>query len=283
MMRVDILPWLAKSEGVIQIKSIKADLPRDLQAIEIHTFADLHISDPMCDMKYINSRIAEVKDKQNAYIILNGDIVNWATKSSPSDMYGESLKPMEQIRTFVDLFDPIRDKILSVQPGNHEMRSYRTEGIDITELACRELGIADRYSRTASLIFLRVGEMLGGRKESNGTNRYRQACYTIYVLHGSGGGRKEGAKAIRLADMASIVDADIYIHSHTHLPMVMRQAFFRTDMNNSCVAKVDKLFVNTAASMDYGGYGEVFEFKPSSMVTPVIYLNGTRKQMSAKL
>ena len=34
---------------------------------------------------------------------------------------------------------------------------------------------------------------------------------------------KEGrAKAIRLADMACIVDADIYIHSHTHLPMIMK-------------------------------------------------------------
>ena len=33
------------------------------------------------------------------------------------------------------------------------------------------------------------------------------------------------AKAIRLADMASIVDADIYIHSHTHLPMIMKQAY----------------------------------------------------------
>ena len=44
--------------------------------------------------------------------------------------------------------------------------------------------------------------------------RLRQMCYTIYTTHGRGGGRKEGAKAIRLADMASIVDADIYIHSH---------------------------------------------------------------------
>lgn len=268
---------------MIPIKAIKAELPRELQAIELHTFADLHISDPMCDMKLINHRIAEVKDKKNAYIILNGDICNWATKSSPSDMFGEQLKPMEQIQKFVDLFSSVQDRIISIQPGNHEMRSYRTEGIDITELACREMGIADRYSRTASLIFLRVGEMTGGRKESSGSGLFRQACYTIYVLHGSGGGRKEGSKAVRLADMASIVDADIYIHSHTHLPMVMRQAFFRTDVNNSCVAKVDKLFVNTAATMGYGGYGETFEYKPSSTVTPVIYLSGTSKEMSAKL
>ena len=108
-------------------------------------------------------------------------------------------------------------------------------------------------------------------------------CYTLYLLHGSGGGRKEGAKAIRLADMASIVDSDIYIHSHTHLPMIMKQGFYRIDVRNSTVEFVNKLFVNTAANLNYGGYGEAQEFKPSSKDTPVIHLNGTKKEFSAKL
>ena len=107
--------------------------------------------------------------------------------------------------------------------------------------------------------------------------------YTVYCNHGSGGGRKEGAKAIRLADMAGIVDADIYIHSHSHLPMVMKQGFFRADVCNSTVTNVTKLFVNTAANLSYGGYGAAQEYKPSSTDTPVIYLDGSRRNMSAKL
>ena len=265
------------------MKCIRADLPRDLERIEIHTMADLHISDPNCDMGLIKKRIEEIKANPAAYVILNGDIVNFATKNSPSDMFGEQMTPMEQIGAFVDLFGGVKDKILSVQPGNHELRAYRTEGIDITELACRELGIADRYSRTASLVFIRFGEIVNGRRETAGTGKYRKACYTIYALHGSGGGRKEGAKAIRLADMASIVDADIYIHSHTHLPMIIKQAFYRTDIQNSHAARVEKLFVNTAAALDHGGYGEALEFKPAAKATPVIYLSGTRKDMAAKL
>lgn len=107
--------------------------------------------------------------------------------------------------------------------------------------------------------------------------------YSIYVTHGSGGGRKEGAKAIRLADMASIVDVDIYVHGHTHLPLTMKQAFYRTDMSNCKVTLVDKLFVNTAAKLRYGGYGQTFEFKPASTANPVIYLNGERKEFTANL
>ena len=145
------------------------------------------------------------------------------------------------------------------------------------------MGLADKYTPTSAVLFIRLGEMPGGYRESNGSGLHRKLCYTLYVLHGSGGGRKEGAKAIRLADMASIIDTDIYIHSHTHLPMIMKQAFHRIDPRNSGVAMVDKLFVNTAANLKYGGYGEAGEFKPSSMDTPVIYLNGKKKKFKARL
>ena len=68
-----------------------------------------------------------------------------------------------------------------------------------------------------------------------------------------------------------------------HLPMIMKQAYHRIDVINSSVALVDKLFVNTAANLNYGGYGEAGEFKPSSKETPVIYLSGKSKKFTAKL
>ena len=83
--------------------------------------------------------------------------------------------------------------------------------------------------------------------------------------------------------MASIIDTDIYIHSHTHLPMIMKQAFHRIDPRNNTVAIVNKLFVNTASNLDYGGYGETQAFKPSSKDTPVIRLSGSRKIFEARL
>jgi hypothetical protein len=83
--------------------------------------------------------------------------------------------------------------------------------------------------------------------------------------------------------MASIIDTDIYIHSHTHLPMIMKQGYHRIDDRNNAVALVTKLFVNTAANLTYGGYGEAQEFKPTSNHTPIIYLNGRKKSFEARL
>lgn len=265
------------------MKVIKIDLPRELKELEIHTFADEHIGDEHCDLKRLYQRIEYVRDTPNAYCILNGDIIDNATRTSIGDVYMQEFNPMDQLQRAVEIFEPIKDKILLVTHGNHENRTYKKEGINLSALLATQLGLSDKYTATSAVLFIRFGEESRHKKESNGSGKYRKICYTMYVLHGSGGGRKEGAKAIRLADMASIIDTDIYVHSHTHLPMVMKQGFHRIDPKNSTVALVDKLFVNTAANLNYGGYGEAGEFKPSSKDTPVIYLSGTKKYFNARL
>lgn len=258
------------------MKIIKLDLPRELESVELHVFADEHIGDEHSDIKRVMERIEYVKNTPNAYCILNGDIIDNATKTSIGDTYTQVFNPMEQLARAVELFAPIKDKILCITHGNHENRTYKKEGINLSRLIADQLGLSDRYTPTSALIFVRFGE--GGK-----STHHRKTCYTIYTLHGSGGGRKEGAKAIRLADMASIIDADIYIHSHTHLPMIMKQAYHRVSWSNSSVALVDKLFVNTASNLTYGGYGEAAEFKPTSTETPVIYLSGKEKFFRARL
>lgn len=257
------------------MKAIKCDLPYAEQ-IEIHPMSDLHIGDAHCDYKAIMERIEYIKNTPNAYCILDGDLMDTAIASSVGDTYGANIQPMEQLQHCVKIFEPIKDKILAVLQGNHEHRIYKADGLDITSLMCSQLGIPHKYSPTTALVFVRFGK-------TNSRSHHRPQLYTIYVTHGTGGGRKEGGKVNRLADLAAIVDADLYIMGHTHLPVVMKEAFYRTNSGNSSVAIVDKLFVNTAASLDYGGYGDAQGYKPASKVSPVIYLNGTKREMTAKL
>ena len=258
------------------MKVIKANLSKELKSLELHLFADEHIGDNNCDIERIKGRIDYVATHDNAYCVLNGDILDYASRSSIGDIETRQFNIMEQIARGVELFSPIKDKIIAITNGNHENRAYKKEGIDISKLVAMQLGLEDKYSPTSAYIFLRFGELSSNRHN-------RPVCYRIYLLHGSGGGRKEGAKAIRLADMASVCDADCYIHSHTHLPMIMKQGFFRANDGKSTVANQTRLFVNTASNLSYGGYGEGQEFKPNSTDTPIIYFNGTKKQCNAKL
>lgn len=254
------------------MKAIRCDLPF-AEVIEVHPMADLHIGDSQADFKLIMERIEHIKNTDNAYCILDGDLMDSAIASSIGDTYGANLQPMEQLKQCVKIFEPIKEKILAVLPGNHENRVYKSDGLDITEIMCNQLGIPERYSPTTALLFIRFGK---GKKN-------RPQLYTAYVTHGSGGGRREGGKVNRLADLASIVDADIYIHAHTHLPLVFKESFFRVSGSNSSAALVEKLFVNTAAALNYGGYGDKQGYKPASKQSPVIYLDGMKHNMWAKL
>lgn len=263
------------------MKTIRADFPTDWPNANLYTLADLHIGDPHCVPSEVQRRIDEIKDDPHGLCILNGDLMNTALRNSVSDVYGEVMKPMQQIMFMVDLLKPIKDKIIAATSGNHEARVYRADGVDIMRIVCRELGIEDKYNPDGVMVFLRFGTR--GEDQHRKEGRNPRQWYSIYSCHGSGGGRKEGAKAIRLADMAAIVDADIYLHSHTHLPMVMKQSFYRADAINCAAKKVDKLFVNTGAALTYGGYGQAQEFKPASIQTPVIHLQAKHKRATATL
>ena len=261
--------------------TVKVDFPAEWNEAHIYPLSDLHIGDPHCLNGLIAERFEMIQKDPHGLVILNGDLLNTALKNSVSDVYAEKLSPMAQITRLVEILEPIKDKIIGATTGNHENRLYRNDGIDIMRLACRELGIEEKYAPEGVLIFLRFGTR--GNEQHRKENRNPRQWYTIYTTHGSGGGRKEGAKAIRLADMAATVDADCYIHSHTHLPMIMKQSFFRVDASNCCAKPVEKLFVNTGAALDYGGYGQAQEFKPASPSTPVIRLDAKEKRMSATL
>lgn len=258
------------------MKTIRIDLPKELKSAEILPLADFHIGDAMSDRKHTQSLLKHIEETPNCYAILGGDIMDTAIASSIGDTYGANLQPMKQLEFAVKLFEPIKDKILCVLHGNHENRVYKSDGVDMTQVMCNQLGIGERYSATTALLFVRLGR---DNKEGHG----RQQTYTIYVTHGAGGGRKEGGKINRLADLATITDADIYVCGHTHLPALFKTGYFRTNISNSSVAFVEKLFVNTASALDYGGYGDVQGYKPNSKEYPMIVLDGTKKKAKAIL
>lgn len=262
------------------MRSVKMECPSDWPVCNVYTLSDLHIGDPNADMHEVQRRIDEAKDDPYGLVVLNGDLMNTATRGGVSDVYGEKLSPMEQIQTLCTLLRPIAGKIAGATAGNHEQRAYRDDGIDITRLLCRELGVEDKYSPDGLIIFLRFGTRQGHGRHKD---KQQRQWYALYVTHGSGGGRKEGAKAIRLADMASICDCDCYIHAHTHLPMIMKQVYYRTNPSSSSVQRVERLFVNTGAALGYGGYGQAKEFKPASMANPVITLEAVRKHAMARM
>jgi predicted phosphodiesterase len=260
------------------MKCVKNDLPHDLKMLEIEIFSDLHIGSKKCDYMTIHKRIERVKENDNVYAIILGDLLNNSTKTSVGDVYEEELTPMQQIKKSIMLFEPIKHKILGICSGNHERRSYKTEGVDLLYFLAAELGISDKYDYCSCLLFIRFGR---NPKHSKTGSDVRYNCYTLYMTHGDGqGGRTFGGKANGLHRRGQIVDADIVVTGHTHAPLSFRDCFYRIDYQNSCVNEKEQLFVNASATLNYEEYAELFGMRPSSTQSPVIVLNGSKKEMT---
>lgn len=258
------------------MKAIPIELSEELEGIEIRPIADWHYSDPNSNHNRIAEDVAYIRDHDNVYTVLHGDILDCAISSSIGDTYSSVYSPMDELRVCEEIFEPIKDRVLCISPGNHELRHFKTNGVDMTWLMAKQLGIEDRYSPTTALLFIRLG-----RNDSH--SHFRKILYTMYVSHGSGGGRKEGGKIQRLVDLSTIVDADIYLCGHSHLPAILKDSYARPCISNNSVAYCNRLYVNTSAKLEYGGYGELGGYKVPCLDTPTIYLSGTKKEMTARI
>ena len=243
--------------------------------MELLVLSDYHYGSPQSNHDLIREDIAYVASHENAYCVLAGDLMECALKSSLGDVYS-SASPMDELEAISSLLSPIATKVVGCVGGNHEARHYKTNGVDMTRLMARQLKFEDKYSPDTAVIFLRFGE------NDDTSKRHRKMLYTIYLAHGFGGGKKEGGKIQRLADCADIVDCDVYIVGHTHLPAALKLNFARPNPITSSIIYGTHLFVNAAAKLDgYEGYGAIGGYKPSNTDTPKIILDGRKKKMEA--
>lgn len=249
------------------MKVIKRDLGEDFKYIKVLALSDFHIGDRLCNLKLIKTVLQEVKDSDDTFMILNGDLVNNATKNSVSDVYSEQLTPTEAVLKLCDLLEPVKDRILVIHPGNHENRTMKEDGIDIIRLVAKQLGIEDRFSEGWWYLYLTLG--LGPKG--------RPVMYTITGVHGYGGGRKNGGKINNLVEMGDKVIADVYVMGHTHTPIITRNTIYTPDFQHRTLVKRDKYYLMTNSFLDYGGYGETMGFTPSTTEHQEMVLDGTKK------
>lgn len=249
------------------MKTIKCTLPQTIKELKIEIFSDLHLGSKKCNYELIKERIERVKNDPDTYCIILGDLMNNSTKTSVGDVYEEALTPMQQIQLAVKTFEPIKDKILGICSGNHERRSYKTDGVDLGWIFASELGLADNYDYCACLLFIRFGD-----RGSHGN--HLRMCYTLYMTHGDGnGGRTIGGKANGLQRRGSIINSDIVVTGHTHAPLSFVESFFEVNYLDSVAVQKDQLFVNASATLNYEEYAELYGMKPSATASPVILLS----------
>lgn len=241
--------------------------------ITLYAVADVHLGAKECMEQEFMSFLEMVKNTPDAYLILAGDLINNATKSSVSNCFDDIYRPSDQKKMMATLLEPVKDRILCGVPGNHEDRSGKDVDDDPLYDIMAKLDIEDRYRKNRAVLKIRMGD---NQRTHNGSN----PTYVFAVIHGSGGGALTGAGVNKAERYAYAFDGiDALIMGHTHKPLNTIPCKFRVDSRNNFVKEVPFDVIVATSWLRNSGYAAKRMLTPTSHVLQKIVLSGTKKEI----
>lgn len=259
-------------ERGMELDIIDVKLPESFETVEIYPLSDLHIGDPRVDKRLFRDFINHILAEPYRFIIYNGDNMNNALKSSVSNVYNEEMNPREQKKWLQYELKPVKDRILVFVEGNHEGRTTKDVDQRVVEDIADYLDKIDLYRENEAYLKLTFG-----KRQNSGS----QMCYTIYVTHGSGGGKRPGSAMNNIELVALGTEADVYIMGHVHKKMAYKNAVRRPDLRNNNIIEQERLFVISSHWSEFGGYAARKMLNPSAKGSVPIRLYGKVKKMEA--
>lgn len=249
----------------------------ELSSMQVMTVGDFHIGDKHHSKQELQSIVDWVVAEDDRFITIDGDIFNAAIKSSISDVYTEDYTLQECMELFEQFIDDVTpEKILVCIDGNHDQRIWNAVGFDPVLMCCRNKGV--RYSSGEAFVTVKLGCWDKKKK-----GKKRMVMYTIYVTHGVGGGRSSGGKLNSLMRLAEIVQADIYVQGHQHDPVIKPRRTLRFSSQGNSVVEHEQMFVVTGSCLERGGYAVAKAYPPVCTKSPIVTLDGTRKNIQASI
>ena len=250
--------------------------------ITIVPIADVHLGAEGCMQEEFIDFVKTIAETPNLYVILGGDLIENATKSSVSNVYRQTMSPMEQKKMMTKILEPIASKVLAVVGGNHERRSSRECDQDVTYDIAAKLNIEDRFRESIAFVKIQLGIKEyenGGRTDAN-----QRPTYVLTVTHGSGGGVLTGGVINRNERFGYILDgSDCLIAAHSHKPVVTNPAKIKIDSRNNLVTVQDFKVVVATSWLRYTGYPIQKMLLPSAHCIQYLTLSGSKKKMSVTM
>lgn len=247
--------------------------------ITVHGIFDVHLG----AQEHMHKAFTEFTDSilrdPNSYVILGGDLINNAIKSSVSNCYDEVMRPREQKRVITELLKPLADngRIIAAVQGNHERRNKDVDN-DITyDIMCK-LDIEDLYRPNQAYVKLQFGNPKGDGKKN--------PTYRIMVTHGAGGGALTGGivnKNIRFAVAIDGIDLMMVGHSHDPFTVVPKKIVF--DPYNNRVSFKPFRVASMGSWLAYGGYAAYKLLTPRSTADEApqtVHIRGNRKWLTVE-
>lgn len=232
----------------------------------------MHLGAKECMEQEFISFIKTVSETPNVYLVLAGDLINNATRSSVSNVFEDIYRPSDQKKMMAQILEPVKDRILCGVPGNHEARSGKDADDDPTyDIMCK-MDIEDRYRENIAFLRIQMGDNRRGHGSTNPT-------YTIAVTHGSGGGIYTGGAVNRNERFGYVIDGiDALITGHTHKPVVSAPEKIKINHKGE-IAVVPFKCITATSWLEYGGYAARKMLLPATHTLQTMTLRGKKKEI----
>ena len=233
-----------------------------LSHLNIYPLGDVHIGSKEFYLELFKEWIEMVKNDPNGAVVIIGDMMNMGLRNSKSNVYEETLSPMDQKELCYQLLRPIADKIIAGCSGNHEYRAVKEVGMNpLYDVFCR-LRIEDRYRENACFIKLTVG------KQGKNPN-----TYGVVLTHGSSKNKDEKWTY-------SVDGCDCFISGHTHLGTHQPMGKIKMDLTHNRVKTVGYQHIVVLPFQRYGGYAARGKYMPNHLGQfQCITFDGTTKRV----
>lgn len=241
------------------------DFPQSLKSINIYPIGDTQVGSANFQEDLFEQWLEVVKQDDNGFIVIVGDMLNNGLKTSKTNSYREVMTPKEAKTYLKGKLDSVKDKIIGCVTGNHEERSISNTDNDPLEDIMEVLGKLDYYRE--NMAFLKMS--FGFHKTS-----CKKCTYCIVLAH--------GVSKNKTSTFGYVIDGmDLFITGHTHDPHSKFPAKIRIDPRNNLVKLVDFAHIVVPSFDSFGGYALRGLYLPqSSYKFPVIHLNGEKKEVN---
>jgi len=234
---------------------------RDNNELKTYWISDVHLGHKACDKDMFTDTIKRIKDKNMPFADL-GDLIENATKDSVgAGVYEQSDIADKQIEEAVSLYTPVKHLLKSMQPGNHEARTYNTAGVNLTKIMARELSVP--YGGIGTIHKIKVGDQ----------------TYIGYSTHGGSGATTIGGVVNALLKLGQIVDADFYIQGHTHQTVYQAREGFYLDPKG-VLRKQRRHFINNGSYLNYWDtYAQAKSYPVGNKGSAQLTFNGKKHEI----
>lgn len=230
---------------------------------EVIFLGDVHYGSPQCDIDRFKGYV-DYCANNNIYVLLMGDLVESATRHSVgAGVYEQEVPCQSQHEQMVEWLTPLAEKrlILGSHMGNHEERTYKESGVNISKALCRELGVP--YLGDACWSQFRVGNQ----------------TYSIYSLHGRTGSRFDGTALLSIERISTSFFADLVCQGHSH--KCVDSIVVMQKVVHGQVKEHKKFLLITGAFLRYdGGYGQTIGLPISKLGAPKVKFFADKHDLS---